>query len=204
MVEARKMGGRCPAGMGLAFSGRRFPLEDLKEFSGGDDWNSCVLSQGQEVFVARDDILGMAFYGAGEHIVIGGVGRNDLNFKGPRRHFRVLDEQPQECLFLLGRKADQGSELGIGENPMDLPKQVGGAHQNKPSVPPGCQDPVLEAAGPDGHADNLICIQDDANHRRARAARTASSSAASSFFTGIFLALALIRSRILNRSFRFC
>jgi len=190
--------------MGLAFLGRRFLLEDLKEFSGGDNWNSRVLSQGQEVFVARDDILGMAFYGAREHIVIGRVGCNDLNFKGSGRNFRILDEEPEECLFLLRRQADQGSELGVGENPVDLPKQPGRAHQNEPPVPPGCQDPVLGPAGPDDHADNLVGIQDGANHRRARAPRTASSSAASSFFAGIFLALALIRSSTLNRSFRFC
>ena len=33
-------------GMGLAFSGRRFPLEDLEELSCGDDWNSRMLSEG--------------------------------------------------------------------------------------------------------------------------------------------------------------
>lgn len=154
--------------------------------------------------VAGDDVVGVAFYRTRQHEVIGGVGCNDLRPKDPRCYLCILDEQPEECLFFLRGEANQGTQFRVGENPVDLREKVGGGEEKEPPVMPGRADPVLKPARPNCHADDLVRIQDGADHRRARAARTASSIAASSFFAGIFLVRALIRSRILNRSFRSC
>src|SRR3972149_917332 len=81
---------------------------------------------------------------------------------------------------------------------------VGGAKAVEPPTLPRLSDPVRDAAGPDGHADEEVRVQDGPDHRRARAARTASALVASSTFAGTFRPFAWTRPTFLKRPPRSC
>lgn len=107
--------------------------------------------------IARHDAVRMTFNGACQHRIVCRANLNHLNLQSAGCNLGFLDEQAEQRLFFVWRKAD---------------------------------------------TDKLVCVQDRANHRRARDARTASSMVASSCFAGILFVRALICSRILKRSSR--
>jgi len=152
--------------------------------------------------IARHDAVRMTFNGACQHRIVCRVNLNHLNLQSAGCNLGFLDEQAEQRLFFVWRKADEAAQLRIGKDSPEFSKQGWRGEEDESLFLPGASDSIRDASWPDSHTDELVCVQDRANHRRARDARTASSMVASSCFAGILFVRALICSRILKRSSR--
>ena len=77
----------------------------------------------EQVGIARDNVVGMAFTGAGQHRVVRGVGLDHLHVHGARGDLCLLDQQTKQRFFLFPGETDEGTKLGIGKDSPELGKQ---------------------------------------------------------------------------------
>lgn len=94
--------------------------QDPDELSGRHDGDPLVAPQDEQVPIARDNVVRPPLDDAGQKHVIAWVAGDDVERQAPRRQLGVQEEALDEPVQLGGREADEAPKARGLEDPDDL------------------------------------------------------------------------------------